>query len=161
MSFKIVALVLALSLAAVFVGSRLIDKSLLSAFHPSSVVPDASSTPVNHPLPKSESHAQPRIAKQSLSAGLTNEPLTTGNASEEVRAPLNEQDIAQTLKPGMLRKQVLELFGNPTLRVIETRNGKVMERFIYVDLNRQTKTIAVLENGRTVRLKTGPYLGVN
>jgi hypothetical protein len=47
------------------------------------------------------------------------------------------------------------------MRVIETRNGKVIERFIYIDPNRQTKTVAVLENGRAVRLNSGPYFSVN
>jgi hypothetical protein len=161
MSFKIVALVLALSLAVVFVGSRMIDKGLIPSFN-TSAVNEVSPTVPTKPSTKNDTHQQRGATKQSLPAEPANEPFTTGNVPlGEVRVPEQGRDVPQRIQPGMLRTQVLELFGNPTLRVIETRNGKVMERFIYVDLKRQTKTIAVLENGRTVRLNTGPYVGVN
>ena len=131
MSFKIVALVLALSLAAVFVGSRMIDKGLLPSFNTPSAVNEASPAIPDKPSTKNDTHQQRGATKRSLAAEPANETLTTGNApAGDVRVPEQRRDVPQKIKPGMLRTQVLELFGNPTLRVIETRNGKVMERFI-------------------------------
>ena len=101
---------------------------------------------------------------------LRKRPTPTASASE----PTNAEEVPGSpqlsaarpegpyrVTPGMSRAQLVRLVGNPTLRVTETHNRKLVERFIYIDANRQTQTVAVLENGQTVRSYTEPYLGVS
>lgn len=64
---------------------------------------------------------------------------------------------SQELDPGMLRSQIIEKYGDPNLRTFQTRNSALIERYVYVNRERNAMTVALLENGRAVRSETGPY----
>jgi hypothetical protein len=66
-------------------------------------------------------------------------------------------DAGQEIRTGMNVSQLIELLGDPTLRTTQTQDRRIVERYIYVDRDRHTITVAVLENGRTVRLESRPY----
>ena len=57
---------------------------------------------------------------------------------------------AQEVHPGMTAAQLVELYGAPTLRTLQVHEGYLVEQYVYVDRDRNAKTVALLRNGRTV-----------
>ena len=72
------------------------------------------------------------------------------------------RDARQEIRTGMIKTgmngpQLIEVLGDPTFRTTQTHERTLLERYIYVDHDRHTITVAVLENGRTVRSEIIPY----
>jgi hypothetical protein len=161
--FKIVAVVAVLSIAAVMV----IDKYMLDgAFSSFSVFGGNEAVPTNvvteAPDKKKDLRIKAAAAKRPMTVTKeVAEPAIAGDTPRAIEIPVKSNDPRQGVTPGMNRAQVLKLFGEPTLRVTETHDRKVIERLIYVDAKGHSRTIAILENGRAVRSYSAAYFGVN
>jgi hypothetical protein len=161
--FKIVAIVTALSITGVVLITRIIDKQSFASLYRSSTAESAPSI-VNSKLPdKTDSRGRSHTAKKGSPAEQAGELALSSPAAAINTAGASDlkRDYPQKIRTGMIRSQLLDEFGAPTMRIIETRNGKVVERFIYIDRTRHTRTVAVLEDGRAVRSNTAPYFGAN
>jgi hypothetical protein len=57
---------------------------------------------------------------------------------------------------GMLRADVERLYGAPTLSVVQTRSGRLLQRYIYVSPEKSSTTMAIIEDGRVVNAASLP-----
>ena len=57
---------------------------------------------------------------------------------------------------GMLRSDVERLYGTPTLSTIQTRSGRLLQRYIYVSPEKSSTTMAIIEDGRVVSALSMP-----
>ena len=57
---------------------------------------------------------------------------------------------------GMLRSDVERLYGTPTLSTVQTRSGRLLQRYIYVSPEKSSTTMAIIEDGRVVSALTMP-----
>lgn len=152
---KIVGVVVLLSVIVVVVLDRFIsDGTIPWIFQSSTSEPaDAGGKPPEEPAspPRSRGSRKTRAAESEAKPnGVESSPATPESAR-----------VKQEINVGMTRSQVIERLGNPTLRATQTSNGRLLERFIYVDRDRHTITIAVLENGNTVNFESKPYTRLN
>jgi hypothetical protein len=51
---------------------------------------------------------------------------------------------------GMLRSDIERLYGRPTLSTVQTRSGRLLQRYIYVSPEKSSTTMAIMEDGRVV-----------
>ena len=159
--FKIVAIVVVLSIGAVIVIDRFIEKGAFTSF---SIFRGNQAAPANDagkPPDKKDVPSARKTAKGTKAATPAVEPAMAEHARAiNETSPINRNAVLQPITPGMTRAQVSKLFGEPTLRVIETRDRKVVERLIYVNANRHTRTVVVLENGKAARSYTESHFEV-
>jgi hypothetical protein len=159
--FKIVAVVIVLSIAGVIVIDRFIDNGAFSSLSVFRRTDDASASHVSKPLSKPPDKTDgPSSRRTAKPSGITISAVEP-TLREPTHATVENSPERQVITPGMSRTQVLKLFGEPTLRVTETYKGKVVERLIYASPSLHTSTVVFLENGRAVRSHTGAYLGVD
>ncbi|HUS08690.1 MAG TPA: hypothetical protein VMZ52_20465 [Bryobacteraceae bacterium] len=151
---KIVAVVAFASVILVVLLDRFIGEGTIPwIFQPSTSEPAGDSgKPAAEPAPPPRPRGSKTRATESegKSNGVKTLPATPQSAS-----------VKEEISVGMTRSQVIERLGNPTLRATQTNNGRLLERFIYVDRDRHTITIAVLENGNTVNFESKPYTRLN
>jgi hypothetical protein len=143
---KVVGTVTLLTVIAVVLTDRALDRAFISR-----IFDREANEPASHvmKLPaKGKPLSQPgRTKKNTNSEAAVSVSMSLG----EWRLLAASPDAGQEIRPGLTGAQLINLFGAPTLRTTETHNQTVIERYIYVDRDRSTATIAVLENGRTVR----------
>ncbi|HET8550029.1 MAG TPA: hypothetical protein VFL57_18595 [Bryobacteraceae bacterium] len=88
--------------------------------------------------------------------GLMETPLNIPNApipaAEQKLPPPFPSD--RDLVRGMARSRLRVLYGPPSLRVSATRDGRLVERYVYMRPDRTSATIAHLENGAVVSAET-------
>jgi hypothetical protein len=157
--FKIVAFVVVISVGAIIVIDRFIDNGAFSSFSFSRANITTPAT-ASQPPEQKDARGQRPAAKRPTPTASASEPTNAEEVPGSPQLSAARPEGPYRVTPGMSRAQLVRLAGNPTLRVIETHNRKVVERFIYIDANRQTRTVAVLENGQTVRSYTERYFGV-
>jgi hypothetical protein len=51
---------------------------------------------------------------------------------------------------GMLRSEVERVYGIPTLSTMQTRSGRLFQKYVYVKKDRSAVTVALLEDGRVL-----------
>ncbi len=66
------------------------------------------------------------------------------------RAMLPSLPEARDIPSGMPRSEVEKLYGRPTLSTIQTRSGRLLQRYVYISRDKSTATVAVLEDGRVI-----------
>jgi hypothetical protein len=71
----------------------------------------------------------------------------TGLISDSVKAAVPE---ARDIPSGMPRSEVEKIYGRPTLSTIQTRSGRLLQKYVYVSKDKSTVTVAVLEDGRVL-----------
>jgi hypothetical protein len=59
-------------------------------------------------------------------------------------------------RSGMLRAEVEQRYGTPTLSTVQTRSGRLLQRYVYVKGDKTAVTVAVLEDGRVVNALSMP-----
>ena len=64
-----------------------------------------------------------------------------------------------TMKIGSTRKELRAAFGDPTMDIAGTRNGRVIERYYYLSRDRNRLTMATVENGIIISAESlsNPY----
>jgi hypothetical protein len=78
-------------------------------------------------------------------------PASPIPGTDRLTAPFpSERDLLR----GMPRNRLRTLFGPPSLRVSATRDGRLVERYVYVKPDRSSATVAYLENGAVVSAET-------
>ena len=157
--FKTLAIVVVLSMGAVLVIDRMIENGVFLPFSVSQGN-EAPAQPASKAPEKKDVRSKSHNVNKSASYASTGVVGTIESSDSSPHVEIKRPDGPQGITPGMHRAQLLMVFGNPTLRVTETVNRKVVERFIYIDSQRHTRTVAVLENGRAVRSYTGAHPGL-
>ena len=157
--FEIVAAVVVVSVVAVIAIDRFIDGggtfSSLSVFRRNEV--SSGKAAATTPTVKTTVPSRRGTEKRPKGVAPADDPALGERALNPVEDPIRKSDERQVITPGMNRARVLQVFGEPTLRVTETHDRKVIERLIYVNRNRHTRTVAILENGTAVRSYTSAY----
>jgi hypothetical protein len=72
----------------------------------------------------------------------------------EVVVPLPGFPTSKTLAVGTTRSELRERYGVPTLNVLSSRDGSLVERYYYVNPNDAHLTVATLHNGKLVSAET-------
>jgi hypothetical protein len=57
---------------------------------------------------------------------------------------------ARDIPSGMPRAEVEKNYGRPTLSTIQTRSGRLLQKYVYLSKDKSAATMAVLEDGRVV-----------
>jgi hypothetical protein len=156
---KAVAVVVVLTLVAVKLAERLIDKvELPQFFH--RMTTERKTKDTNTTVPSAAPEVS-RLKKKSTAA--LDPPISTAVEEWSSLGPVSSTSVRkvpsiQELRPGMDRSQLTKLYGDPILRTTETHDRRLLERYIYADRDRHVITVAVLENGRIVRSEPGRYM---
>jgi hypothetical protein len=150
---KIVGLVAFLTVIVLILADRLIDNGIVSRIYKAAT--SEPGTGGAKAAMRADVLGRPHIKKKVTSVTAPMVSMTVGEWSLVPVSP----DGGREVKWGMNRSQLLGLLGDPTLRTTETHERKLVERYIYVDRDRHTITVAVLENGRIGRSESGPYVG--
>jgi hypothetical protein len=112
---------------------------------------------------KPEKAKKPKAAPSTKSRRVYVDPVDGGVTEvtvplyEEPRLPPVSFPTAGDLPAGMSRSSIKEKYGDPNFVTIQADGGVLLERYIYLNRDRNTTTLVVLENGRTVRAHSVPY----
>jgi hypothetical protein len=113
------------------------------------LVPNRSTTAVKDPAQVAE---PPGAATRKRSKANTKWTVTMSMIGWRIadEPPVTSPLVRPVVRPGLSRAEIEEMLGGPAVRITETNNGKVVEQYIYVATDQNTKRVVMLENGRGV-----------
>jgi hypothetical protein len=145
---KTVGLVAFVAVVAVMLIERtMVSQGIPRFFHGTEAEP---AQPAVEPPAKPQAVPKPRKRRTPKTDTLFTATVTVG----DWRLADERPDAASVIKPGLKGSQLFNLLGTPSFRTTQMHDGNVLERYIYIDPTRSTATVAILENGNTVRSET-------
>jgi len=148
----LIALVLGLLGVAVWQSQRWVPR--WSATVPTSETANASVTKITKATTDSKSRiGKPERLRRKTAASTPFETLAEANTTVVV-VPLPSIPDSRDLRVGITRTQIRDKYGEPSLNVSARQNGKLVERYYYLNGDQTRVTVAILQDGTLVSAQT-------